>query len=194
MFKFRCEKCGSTRVVADKDLRWGYMFLSCSGCGWQLHGEDKIKEAVLRQKLQDSNHREEAEKEAAGSAIEALCAGFSEWRRKALSTAGHSIRKFCTGFSAWQMKRARWEAQARIFGKILEEISYNYSYWRGEQERALGRTLEALGNDFAEWVAATPTCAWKDCGDPPRASSKYCSRGCSNRNARARHKARSRAA
>ena len=33
-------------------------------------------------------------------------------------------------------------------------------------------------------------CAWADCQKPARPRSKYCSRNCSNKNARARHKAR----
>ncbi len=38
------------------------------------------------------------------------------------------------------------------------------------------------------------TCIWPGCGKPTRANSKYCSRACSNKNARARHKNRSRKA
>ena len=33
-------------------------------------------------------------------------------------------------------------------------------------------------------------CAWMDCCEPARPRSKYCSRNCSNKNARARHKTR----
>ncbi len=33
-------------------------------------------------------------------------------------------------------------------------------------------------------------CAWHECSKPARPRSKYCSRNCSNKNARARHKAR----
>ena len=33
-------------------------------------------------------------------------------------------------------------------------------------------------------------CAWEGCNEPARPRSKYCSRNCSNKNARARHKAR----
>ncbi|MCB9764272.1 MAG: hypothetical protein H6739_31155 [Alphaproteobacteria bacterium] len=35
-------------------------------------------------------------------------------------------------------------------------------------------------------------CAWKDCGKPARPGSKYCSRNCSNKNARYRHRLRKR--
>ena len=52
----------------------------------------------------------------------------------------------------------------------------------------------------AERKSATPAssisinvCAWHDCNEPARPRSKYCSRNCSNKNARARHKNRSKA-
>jgi len=34
-------------------------------------------------------------------------------------------------------------------------------------------------------------CAWPGCTNPRRPNSKYCSRACSNKNARSRHKGRS---
>jgi hypothetical protein len=37
-------------------------------------------------------------------------------------------------------------------------------------------------------VAPSSTCAWQDCDEPRRTTSKYCSRGCSNKNARNRSK------
>jgi len=37
-------------------------------------------------------------------------------------------------------------------------------------------------------------CIWPGCGKPTRANSKYCSRACSNKNARSRHKTRARKA
>ena len=36
----------------------------------------------------------------------------------------------------------------------------------------------------------TEVCAWHECGKPSSEKSKYCSRNCSNKNARARYKAR----
>ena len=44
-------------------------------------------------------------------------------------------------------------------------------------------------------AAATPAvavCEWHSCAKPVRVGSKYCSRECSNRNARARYRARKR--
>ena len=37
---------------------------------------------------------------------------------------------------------------------------------------------------------STTICAWHDCNEAARPRSKYCSRNCSNKNARARHKNR----
>ncbi len=39
-------------------------------------------------------------------------------------------------------------------------------------------------------VASAERCAYEPCGKPAREGSKYCSRACSNRNARKRHKDR----
>lgn len=39
-------------------------------------------------------------------------------------------------------------------------------------------------------VAGDQLCTWPGCDKPARPNSKYCSRACSNKNARARHKAR----
>ena len=42
----------------------------------------------------------------------------------------------------------------------------------------------------ADPAAPAVTCAWHECSNPPRSSSKYCSRNCSNKNARWRHSKR----
>ena len=39
---------------------------------------------------------------------------------------------------------------------------------------------------------SVPECEWHSCSKPVRVGSKYCSRECSNRNARARYRARKR--
>lgn len=50
-------------------------------------------------------------------------------------------------------------------------------------KKAAGRTAPATSEDGT-------VCAWVDCQKIARPRSKYCSRNCSNKNARARHKAR----
>lgn len=39
-------------------------------------------------------------------------------------------------------------------------------------------------------ASVLPSCAWKDCTHSPRETSKYCSKECSNKNARWRHRQR----
>ena len=48
---------------------------------------------------------------------------------------------------------------------------------------------EAAGVSPAESENAD-VCGWRDCVNPPRPNSKYCSRDCSNKNARSRYKKR----
>lgn len=55
-----------------------------------------------------------------------------------------------------------------------------------EATQAAPREPEAPAPPAAE----AETCAWEGCEEPARESSKYCSRRCSNKNARARYKAR----
>jgi len=54
-----------------------------------------------------------------------------------------------------------------------------------EEEKKLARTAVA-----APPAPAVSACAWTDCEEPPRSNSKYCSRSCSNKNARLRHSQR----
>ena len=42
-------------------------------------------------------------------------------------------------------------------------------------------------------ITPVKVCAWKDCSNPAREKSIYCSRNCSNKNARYRHKMRKQA-
>lgn len=46
------------------------------------------------------------------------------------------------------------------------------------------------GSPEARLVVGDQMCTWPGCDKPARPNSKYCSRACSNKNARARHKAR----
>jgi len=56
---------------------------------------------------------------------------------------------------------------------------------------SLALRLKALRPPPSYWtpppLANALTCSWDGCGEPPRATSKYCSRACSNKNAHWRH-------
>ena len=72
-------------------------------------------------------------------------------------------------------KKAAEEARKEAARRAAEEA-------RKEAER---KRREAL-----VMVRTPPVCAWDPCSEPSRPNSMYCSRNCSNKNARARHKAR----
>jgi hypothetical protein len=66
----------------------------------------------------------------------------------------------------------------------------------GRQARAEAtksrRTATAKRKAAAPAKLGAGVCMWPGCGKPTRANSKYCSRACSNKNARSRHKVRAR--
>ena len=62
-----------------------------------------------------------------------------------------------------------------------------------EDDDAEGDEGSAGDDESADEEGADPTiCAWPGCKKPRRPNSKYCSRACSNKNARSRHKQRGR--
>ena len=58
------------------------------------------------------------------------------------------------------------------------------------RKEAARREAERKRREALVMVRTRPVCAWDPCSEPSRPNSKYCSRNCSNKNARARHKAR----
>lgn len=60
---------------------------------------------------------------------------------------------------------------------------------RAEGLRPLPKKVKPSFISVAESSEVRPKCAWHDCVKTAAANSKYCSRNCSNKNARARHKA-----
>lgn len=59
------------------------------------------------------------------------------------------------------------------------------------QQRAAAEMVARLEAQKAlQAVPKKPRCCWPECPNWPRANSIYCSRTCSNKNARARHAAR----
>lgn len=68
---------------------------------------------------------------------------------------------------------------------------------RAEEDRRWRERVQTTAQEVtvAQTAAKAPAstdeeCAWPGCEKPQRPNSKYCSRACSNKNARARHKAR----
>ena len=82
----------------------------------------------------------------------------------------------------------------------LEECWYNHcKSVRPERQKKKDRTMavpseiKVVRTKFKDPVVDTDknaVCAWHECDSPATGKSKYCSRNCSNKNARARYKAR----
>jgi hypothetical protein len=61
---------------------------------------------------------------------------------------------------------------------------------RKERRRARDREYQRKKRQHLKLVQSTPRCVWNGCANTPRVNSKYCSRNCSNKNARFRAKER----
>jgi len=83
-------------------------------------------------------------------------------------------------------RRVRMAVESRRREKVLKEES--------ERQARLKNQIEFI-EAASRLKGPTPrpkgvTCAWKECGARSRTNSKYCSRDCSNKNARWRHRQR----
>ena len=103
-------------------------------------------------------------------------------------------------------QKASWEADA---SQRKEPVAKPRTEPVVTQPRATAPRREAARPDMRTTAATPPaaakepaakeevaaaadagSCGWKDCSNPPRPNSKYCSRDCSNKNARHRYKRR----
>jgi len=76
----------------------------------------------------------------------------------------------------------------------VREAALAQAYARQRRVEAESTARKAATEVVAEAASAEAegddVCGWRDCVNPPRPNSKYCSRDCSNKNARSRYKKR----
>ena len=87
------------------------------------------------------------------------------------------------------------EAEKNKADARLREIEAERTRKLEAETRRLAEEARKLEERERKKVLPFPTparaiCAWHECQEPCRANSMYCSRNCSNKNARARHRAR----
>lgn len=87
------------------------------------------------------------------------------------------------------------EAEKNKADARLREIEAERTRKLEAETRRLVEEARKLEERERKKVLPFPTparaiCAWHECQEPCRANSMYCSRNCSNKNARARHRAR----
>ncbi|MCB9663640.1 MAG: hypothetical protein H6732_05990 [Alphaproteobacteria bacterium] len=77
------------------------------------------------------------------------------------------------------------EARALLEGGLPAQRPVPYVTWRPAPQPV--RRAPAVPRVQAPVEPEGPCCAWRECSEPARDGSKYCSRECSNKNARARY-------
>lgn len=186
-FKLKCPKCESPSCTIERDTRSGVqrgdvaeLMLICR-CGKQLFAQQVVEE-IDRQR----SAWEAAERASAASRRQQTDQERAERDRDVqirTALARHASRQ-----------RQRDEEEAR---KLREE---EHKRWlerigrqTGEDERAVAVAKTSSNAASARYEpAATNSCAWHECSNAPRPNSMYCSRDCSNKNARDRHAQRKR--
>lgn len=187
-FKMICPKCEGLDYSVERDNRTfgavaqAFELVFHCRCGKQMFGEQLIKEYERQKKDYEQAATERSDE-----------------------------------VSARQVERARREEEEADLRERLEyrkkyvedrkrEQAQSDAMLREEQERKWREKVQESTDDappadpaVAAEPSATPAqgdaqCAWPSCDKQRRSNSKYCSRACSNKNARARHKTRSRKA
>lgn len=195
-FKMACPKCGSYSYSIERDPRnyaqrgqVSELIFSCR-CGKQFFGEQ----------IQEENDRQKAFWEAQMAApsaaeIERRAAEREKTDRQAQLRAAYEFQ------AKYMVEKRKAEADA---ARIREEQRLREWRERVSRQQAAAATMSApepaSGRSGGVAVAAAqPTdaapldggrCEWEGCTNTVRPGSKYCSRECSNKNARWRHKQR----
>ncbi len=171
-FLFRCPKCTTTSFSIERDSR-SYaprgqtheLIFSCR-CGKQLFG-DQIEKEYMRQKSEweagAADRRREKAKQKARPAAPA---------EDAPQDDAYAVQR------ASRVKRAQ------------QEVVEGDARRQEEDKKWRERVAKQPASEGESKSDSTDSCEWKDCANPPRPNSKYCSRDCSNKNARSRYKGR----
>ncbi len=178
-FRMSCPKCGTRNYSITRDIRTSSAKDPVSGlifacrCGKQMYGQMVIDEY--------ENQLAETGGTGTFSLDPSDRAGHAKEEQKERLRAAFEYRR------EYVAKKREEEAAAAQRRKDDEDRR-----WRERVARSDGPangtdngTSEAPSGDYE-------VCAWRDCEKPQRPRSKYCSRECSNKNARHRHKQRKR--
>jgi len=182
-FKMRCPRCQSFDYSSEGD-NFGYraspesfsLIFSCR-CGRQLFGEQVVAEHDRQKKEYDANT--EARRQEQSQREEA------ERHEKEQAAAYQRALEYRTAYLMQKRREAEEAAQRE----------------RDEADRRWRERLAQVGEDADDTPEHadgfdededTEQCAWHGCTNARRPNSKYCSRACSNKNARYRYKQRRR--
>jgi len=168
-FKMRCPKCNGLDYSIERDNRTfgavaqAFELVFHCRCGKQMFGEQILKEYEVQKKEWEAGAGDRADDGDDERPAHALLRETAEGREGAAEP-----RPMLTPKVAPPSKDAPAKASKP---KAIKET-----------KKASKATVES--------AVGTEECAWPGCVKPARKNSKYCSRACSNKNARHRHKLR----
>ena len=213
-FKLTCPKCGSTSCGVERERRpyvsagEGELLFSCR-CGKQLFGAAVETEVARQYAAWEKEARERTAKEREREARRK-----AEQDRDRELRAAHARQVAERKRTIEQAARQRRDDEMRRWRENIEQqvrrespsaaqgspSANRKATARTEPEPMARPTEPQAPRPMAEAPAPAPvvtaashphgSCAWADCGKPARENSVYCSRDCSNKNARFRHSQR----
>jgi hypothetical protein len=169
-FKFRCPKCSSISFSIERDNRvftpnLAFELIFSCRCGKQLFGDQIDEEYARQQKVHEVSVAEKAAKEKERRTRIEAETGSTVTSRNGAATASVGLRHeddVVVDTSNFQV------IQHELYGEVKVDGEGKLCLPEGHEHR----------------------CEWHPCAKPRRPNSKYCSRNCSNKNARWRHKQR----
>ena len=178
-FHMRCTKCGSTNLDLQKDQRAfvsdgrNQVLLHCYTCGHVIYGESKIQAECNRQ--------------------------YAEWeaRNRHAATSNPGFAQSRSGANAATNGRATVTSASSNEGSVdsstVAEALADFPFKPGDVDPVTGLTFVFPNEPPPLDPRGRPLkpCVWPPCEKYARPRSKYCSRNCSNKNARARYSKRS---
>lgn len=162
-FRFRCPKCNSTSFSIERDSR------SYAARG-QMH------EMIFSCRCGKQLYGESIEKEYMRQK--------SEWETQQAERRREPPRRTQADDDAYKRER---EDRTR---RATAEAEAKQARQKEEDRQWRERVATKKPSETTEVAAGSSVCEWKDCDNPARPNSKYCSRDCSNKNARHRYKRR----
>ena len=166
--------------MEDRATSWGgtnEFALKCRTCGKILYGATLCQEEYNRQYA--AWQKEEPSRRRAAEAAAREHEERAEIARR-IAQAERARRVQQQRRQEEEARRREAEARAWIAKSRQEQA----------RQREEERSAQAEQKAREETEAAIRRCSWKDCNEPARPTSIYCSRNCSNKNARWRHRLR----
>ena len=173
-FKMHCPKCEGFDYSIERDNRTfgavaqAFELVYHCRCGKQMFGEQLVKEYERQKKAYEAEARE------SDAEIVAVPVG---------RDAAHDEME-----AHIEQRLAQDSARATTARQRDEDRRWRERVQGAPQEVAVAPRPAELRMESAS--DADQQCAWPGCEKIRRPNSKYCSRACSNKNARARHKSR----